>query len=227
MGIEAVFLETRTIPTVFVQVTDPAAAGFVASLSRPGGNVTGVANVASSIAGDRLRVLKDIAPDIVRVLLVHDRNYPTPPGLLRATESAATILGLELAASGARYANELENQIRDLARASNGGLVVLPSPFTGTHSERIIALAARHRLPAIYPKPNYAVAGGLISYGVNTSAMWQEAATYVDRVLRGARTGDLPVHETSVDIVVNLKTARALGLTIPPELLARAVKVIE
>jgi putative tryptophan/tyrosine transport system substrate-binding protein len=226
-GTEAVLLETRRIATVFVQVTDPAAAGFVASLSRPGGNVTGVANVASSIAGDRLRVLKDISPGVTRVLLIHDRNYPTPPGLLRATETAAGPLGLELIASGARDADELAHQIRDLASASNGGLVVLPSPFTVTHSQRIIELAAQHRLPAIYPLPNFPAAGGLISYGVNTPALWQEAATYVDRILRGANPGELPVHEPSVDIVVNQKTAKALGFIIPRRLLDRASKVID
>ena len=213
--------ETRTIPTVFVQITDPAATGFVASLARPGGNTTGVANFPASIAGDRVQVLKEIEPLIARVLLVHDSNCATPPALLRAAEAAATSLGLELSASGVSDADELENQIRDFARASNGGLVVFPSPFTVAQSQRIIGLAAQHHLPAIYPLPNFAVAGGLISYGVNTPALWQEAATYVDRVLRGANPADLPVHEpTSVDIVVNLKTAKALGLTIPPGLLA-------
>jgi putative ABC transport system substrate-binding protein len=227
LGTEAVLLETRTIPTVFVQVTDPAAAGFVASLSRPGGNVTGIANAASSIAGDRLHVLKDIAPDVAHVLLIHDRNYPTPPGLLRAAEAAAVTLGLQLAASGAGDAAELEDQIHNLARASNGGLVVLPSPLTGANGQFIIGLAARHHLPAIYPLPNYAAAGGMISYGVNTPVLWREAATYVDRILRGANAGELPVHEPGVDIVVNLKTAKALGFVIPPALLTRATEVIE
>jgi putative tryptophan/tyrosine transport system substrate-binding protein len=226
-GITAVLQETRTIPTVFVQVTDPVAGGFVTSLLRPGGNVTGVANFGSSIAGDRLRALKDIAPHLARALLVHDRNYPTPPGLLRAAELAAASLGVELTGAGARDGDELEAQIRDFARASNGGLVVFPNPFTRTHSQRIIALAALHRLPAVYPLASYAEAGGLISYGVNTPAMWQEAGSYVDRLLRGENPGELPVQEPrQVDIVVNLRTAKALGLTIPPTLLTRATKVI-
>jgi ABC-type uncharacterized transport system substrate-binding protein len=227
-GITAVLQETRTIPTVFVQVTDPAAAGFVASLLRPGGHVTGVANFGSSIAGDRLRALRELAPHIARALLVHDRNYPTPPGLLRAVETAATSLSIELTGTGARDGDELEAQIRDFSYASNGGLVVFPSPFTSTHRQRIIALAARHRLPAVYPLASYAEAGGLISYGVNTPAMWQEAGSYVHRLLRGENPGELPVREPrQADIVVNLRTAKALGLTMPPTLLTRASKVID
>jgi putative ABC transport system substrate-binding protein len=227
-GLRAVLQETRTIPTVFVQITDPAAAGFVTSLTRPGGNTTGVANFPASISGDRVQVLKEIDPRLARILLVHDRNYATPPALLRAAEAAATSLGLGLSASGAGDADELENQIHEFARERNGGLVVFPSPFTVAQSQRIIGLAAQLNLPAIYPLPNFAVAGGLISYGVNTPALWQEAATYVDRILRGANPADLPVHvPTSVDIVANLKTARAMGLTIPPALLARGAKMIE
>ena len=228
-GIRAVLQETRAIPTVFVQVTDPVAGGFVASLSRPGGNVTGVANFGSSIAGDRLRALKDIAPHLARVLLVYDRNYPVPPGLLRTTELTATSLGVELMAPGARDGDELEAQVRDFARGPNGGLIVLfPSPFTSTHRHRIIALAAAHRLPTVYPLASYAEAGGLVGYGVNTPAMWREAASYVDRILRGENPGELPVQEPKqVDIVINLGAAKALGLTIPPEFLTRASKVIQ
>ena len=228
-GITAVLQETRTIPTVFVQVTDPVAGGFVASLLRPGGNVTGIANFGSSIAGDRLRALKDIAPQLARVLLLYDRNYPVPPGLLRATELTATSLGVELTGPGARDGDELEGQVRDFAHGSNGGLMVLfPSPFASTHRQRIIALAAVHRLPAVYPLASYAEAGGLIAYGVNTPAMWQEAGSYVDRLLRGENPGEVPVHEPKqVDIVVNLVTAKALGLTIPTGFLTRASKVIQ
>jgi putative tryptophan/tyrosine transport system substrate-binding protein len=228
-GITAVLQETRTIPTVFVQVTDPVAGGFVASLSRPGGNVTGIANFGSSIAGERLRALKDIAPNLARVLLLYDRDYPVPPGLFRATELTATSLGVELAGAGARDGEELEAQVRDFARGANGGLMILvPSPFTGTHRQRIIALAAVHRLPAVYPLASFAEAGGLIAYGVNTPAMWQEAGSYVDRLLRGENPGELPVQEPKqVDIVVNLMTAKALGLTIPPAFLNRASKLIQ
>ncbi|HET8576257.1 MAG TPA: ABC transporter substrate-binding protein [Methylomirabilota bacterium] len=227
-GITAVLQETHTIPTVFVQVTDPVASGFVTTLLRPGGNVTGVANFGPSIAGDRLRALKGIAPQLVRALLVHDRNYPTPPGLLRATELAATSLGVELVGTGARDVDEMKGQIRDFAPGPNGGLVVFPNPLARTHSQRIIALAAVHRLPAVYPLALYAEAGGLISYGVNTLATWQEAGSYVDRILRGANAGELPVQEpTQVDIVINLRTAKSLGLSIPPTLLAQARKVID
>jgi putative ABC transport system substrate-binding protein len=227
-GIAAVLQETRTIPTVFVQVTDPVAGGFVTSLSRPGGNVTGVANFGSSVAGDRLHILKDIAPYVGRALLVYDRNYPTPPGLLRATELAASSLGVELTGPGARDGDELETQIREFARASKGGLVVFPSPFISTQRPRIIALAALHRLPAVYPLASYAEAGGLISCGVNTPAMWREAGSHVDRLLRGENPGEVPVQEpTQLDIVLNLRTAQALGLTIPRALLTRATRVIQ
>lgn len=227
-GIAAVIQQTRSIPTIFVHVTDPVEAGFVSSISRPGGNVTGVANFPPSIAGDRVRMLKEFAPGISRLFLVHDLNYPTPPGLLRATEAAAKALGLEFIGSGVRDENELDKEVREFAQVASGALVVFPSPFTVAHAQRIVALAAQNRLPAVYPLPSFAVAGGLVSYGVNTPAMWQEAASYTDKVLRGAAPAELPVHvPQEPDIAINLKTADALGLTIPTALRARASRVIE
>jgi putative ABC transport system substrate-binding protein len=226
--LEAMKLEHRTIPTVFVQLADPVAAKVVTSLERPGGHVTGVANFPASINGDRVRVLKDIAPQLDRVLLVHDRNYPTPPAFARAVETAAASLGLVLRDAGARDADELEQQIREGARGHSAGLVVFPSPFTVVQAERIAGLAAQLRLPAIYPLPEYAAAGGLIAYGVDTPEMWNETARLVDDILRGADPATLPVHvPTSVHIVVNVKAAKALGLALPQALLTQAAKVIE
>lgn len=227
-ALDAMKQENRTIPTVFVQLADPVAAKVVSSLERPGGHVTGVANFPASINGDRVRVLKDIAPHLGRVLLVHDRNYPTPPAFLRAVQAAAASLALDLRDAGARDADELEQQIREGARGHSAGLVVLPSPFTVAQAERITRLAAQLRLPAIYPLPEYVAAGGLLAYGVDTPGMWQEAARLVDLVLRGADPATLPVHvPTSVHIVVNAKAAQALGLALPPALLAQAAKVVE
>jgi putative ABC transport system substrate-binding protein len=226
--LEAMRLESRTIPTVFVQLADPVGAKVVTSLERPGGHVTGVANFPASINGDRVRVLKDIAPHLGRVLLVHDRNYPTPPAFVRAVETAAASLALDLRDAGARDADELEQRIREGARGPGAGLVVFPSPFTVAQAERIAALAAELRLPAIYPLPEYAAAGGLLAYGVDTPAMWQETAHLVDHILRGADPATLPVHvPTSVHIVVNARAAKALGLALPPALLVRAAKVID
>lgn len=161
-------------------------------------------------------------------MVIRDSNYPTPPGLSRATQAAATSLGVELNGTGVRDLNELEAQVSDFAKRSNGGLVVFPSRFTATHIQRITTLATHHKLPAVYPLSSFAEAGGLISYGVNTTAVWSEAASYIDRILRGATPGELPVQERAdVDIVVNLITAKALGLTPPPKLLARSRKVIK
>lgn len=232
VGVHAVLdvmkAENRTIPTVFVQLADPVAAKVVASLERPGGHVTGVANFPASINGDRVRVLKDIAPQLGRVLLVHDRSYPTPPAFLRSVETAAASLALDLLDAGARDADELEQQIREGARGHSAGLVVFPSPFTVAQAGRIAGLAAQLGLPAIYPLPEYVAAGGLVAYGVDTPAMWQETARLVDQILRGADPATLPVHvPTSVHIVVNAKAAKAQGLALPDSLLARAAKVIE
>jgi len=173
-------------------------------------------------------VLKDIAPHLGRVLLVHDRSYPTPPAFTRAVETAAANLSLELRDAGARDADELDKQIREGARGHSAGLVVFPSPFTVAQAERIAGLAAQLRLPAVYPLPEYVAAGGLVAYGVDTPGMWQETARLVDDILRGADPATLPVHvPTSVHIVVNARAAKALDLALPQALLARAARVID
>jgi putative ABC transport system substrate-binding protein len=216
------------IPIVFVQVTDPVAAGFVKSLTRPGANITGFTNFSSTVGAARLRLLRDIAPTLERVMMVFDAGYPTPPGLIRSTQDEAAALGIELHAAGMRDVTQLEQNVREFGKRSNGGLVVLADPFTGAQVERIIRLADRYRLAAVYALASFAEAGGLTSYGVNVPDMWRAAASYVDRILRGDKPEDLPVQEpTEPEIVVNLKTAKALGLTPSNALLSRASRVIQ
>ena len=220
--------KVTAIPIVFVQVTDPVAAGFVRSLARPEANVTGFANFGSRVGADRLRLLRDIAPALTRVMLVYDASYPTPPGLVRSTETEASTLGIELQAAGVHDANHLERDISQFGRTSNSGLVVLADPFTGAHVDRIVRLAADYQLPSVYALASVAEAGGLLSYGVNVRVMWRDAASDVDRILRGTRLTDLPVQEpTEPEIVVNLKTAKVLGLTLPPAVLRRAGRLIQ
>jgi putative ABC transport system substrate-binding protein len=220
--------EITAIPIVFVQVTDPIAAGFVSSLTRPNANVTGFANFGSSVGADRLRLLRDLAPALRRVMIIYDASYPTPPGLIRSTENEAETLGIELQEGGVHDVNQLERDVSQFGRASNGGLVVLADPFTGTQIDRIVRLADNYRLPAVYALSSFAEAGGLLSYGVNVVLMWREAASYVDRILRGTKPTELPVQEpTEPEIVVNLKTAKALGLTLPSGVLSRASRLIQ
>ena len=215
-------------PIVFVQVTDPVAEGFVKSLERPGGNITGFTNFGSAVGGDRLRLLKSVAPEIVHAAVMFSAAYPTPPGLIRSTETTAMSLEIELHAAGIRDENELETAIGEVGRKANGALVVLADPFMGAQTNRIIRLAVRYRLPAIYALASFADAGGLLSYGINTPVMWQGAASYVDRILRGASPNDLPVQEpTEPEIVVNMATAKALGLIMPSAVLSRATRIIQ
>jgi ABC-type uncharacterized transport system substrate-binding protein len=219
--------KVATIPIVFVQVTDPVEEGFVRSLERPGGNVTGFANFGSDVGAERLKVLTSLAPGITRVMVVRDAGYGTPRGLLRSTEREAAGRDIQLDADGMHDVDELERKIGAFAQTPNGGLVVLSDPFALAYTERIVRLAERHRLAAIYQLASFAEAGGLISYGVNIPVMWRGAAGYVDRILRGARPGDLPVQEpTDPEIVVNLRTATALGVQVPPSILSRATRVI-
>jgi putative ABC transport system substrate-binding protein len=208
-------------------VTDPVAEGYVQSLSRPGGNVTGIANPGSAISGDRLRALKEIAPKMTRAMVIHDAKYQTPPGLLRAAEAEAVSLKIGLTLSGVRDVEDMERQIGEFARQGNGGLVVIQNPFFGRHKDRIVALSDIHRLPAMYPFAEFVEAGGLISYGVNVSEMWREAASYVNKILRGTDPGILSVQEAKPQIAINLKAAKSLGLTVPKTLLGRASKVIK
>jgi putative tryptophan/tyrosine transport system substrate-binding protein len=228
-AIIAVQRETHTIPIVFVQVTDPVAAGLVASLARPGGNATGFTNFDASLGGKWLELLKEIAPRTAHVALLYNPEAsPFAAYYLRAFEAAGPQLSVQPIATPVRDDHEIEGAITAMGREPGGGLIVAPDIFTATHRQAIISLAARHRVPSVYPFRYWAVDGGLVSYGVDSVDPFQQAAGYVDRILRGEKPGDLPVQRpTKFEFVINLKTAKALGLTIPETLLAIADKVIE
>jgi putative ABC transport system substrate-binding protein len=218
--------QTRTIPIVFVNVIDPVGSGYVASLARPGGNVTGFTQFDYRISGKWLELLKQVAPSIAQVAVIRDPRTAYGIGQFAVIQALAQT-GLELLPVNAVSAAEIERAIAAFARSPNGGLIVT-SGGTGFHRDVIISLAARHRLPAIYPFRYYSVDGGLLSYGPNTIEPTRRAATYVDRILRGEKPADLPVQApTKYELVINLKTARALGLDVPPTLLALADEVID
>jgi len=219
---------TRTVPIVFVQVTDPVGAGYVESLARPGGNATGFIPFEFGISGKWLELLKEIAPGIKRVAVLRDTTLPLGMGQLGAIQSVAPSFGVELRPVGLADENEIEHGITAFARDPNGALIVAVGPGAIRHREMIIGLAARHKLPAVYPYRFFATAGGLIAYGPDTIEPYRRAAGYVDRILKGEKPSDLPVQApTKYELVINLKTAKALGLEVPPTLLARADEVIE
>jgi len=218
---------TRTTPTVFVQVSDPVTAGVVQSLARPGSNLTGFTTFEPSIANKWLELLKRVAPNITRVAYLFNPNT-APLFYARAVEAAAPALSVKPFAAAVHDADEMERVIEQFARASDGALLVLPDLFTATNRQLIVALAARHRLPAVYPARYFVASGGLMSYGIELLETYRQAAAYVDRILKGERPNDLPVQQpTKFEFVINLKTAKALGHTLPPQLLARADEVIE
>jgi len=219
---------TRTIPIVFALVADPVGAGYVESLAQPGGNVTGFSSWEYAIAGKWLELLKEIAPRTTRVAVLRDSTIAAGPAEFGALQAVAPSHGTELRAVDMRNAGEIERGITVFAASSNGGLIITASAAATAHRELIIALAARHRLPAVYYAPYYVTGGGLISYGPDLLDQCQRAAGYVDRILKGAKPADLPVQvPTKYELVINLKTARTLGLEVPPTLLARSDKVIE
>jgi len=224
----ALLSETRTIPIVFAYISDPVANRFVASLAHPGGNATGFSIHDPPIAGKWLQLLKEIAPRTTRVMVIMEADQPTQLLMRDAAASAAPSLGVKLTTAVIRNLSDVEREIDAFARQPEGGLVVVPNVVTVNNAERVQALAARYRLPAVYAYPYFARSGGLISYGVNAVAQFREAARYVDRVLRGEKPADLPVQQpTKFELVINLKTAKALGLTVPPLLLVQADEVIE
>ena len=220
---------SRTVPIVFVTTVDPVGGGWVESLSRPGTNATGFAAYEFSMSGKRLELLKEIAPGVKRVAVIRDPSVPAGSGGLAAIQTVAPSLGVELTPVGVRDAGEIERAITAFARGSNGGLILVgPSSSVARYRDLIIALAARHRLPATYPGGLYVTAGGLISYGPDPIDQYHRAAAYVDRILKGERPADLPVQQpTKFELIVNLKTAKALGLVVPATVLARADEVIE
>jgi len=219
---------TRSVPIVFVQVTDPVGRGFVASLARPGGNVTGFTQFEFSMSGKWLELLKQIAPRVTRAAVLRDPTISSGIGQFGAIQSVAPSLGVDVSPLDVRDAEEIERAIPAFAREANSGLVVISGPSAANHRALIITLAAQHRLPAIYPYRYYVADGGLISYGPDDLDQYRRAAGYVDRILKGEKPADLPVQApTKYELVINFKTAKTLGLDVPPSLLAIADEVIE
>jgi putative tryptophan/tyrosine transport system substrate-binding protein len=228
--VAALLRETGTTPIVFVLVSDPVESGFVASLSQPGGNVTGFSNLAGSMAGKWVETLRDLAPRLQRVALLFNPDTTTGRGsaFLQSFEEAARSFGLIPIAARVGSAADIDAAISALGHAPDGGLVVMSDQFLTVHRERIVTLAAQNRVPAIYPFRYFVAGGGLMSYGVSAVDLLRRSAAYVDRILRGAKPGELPVQEPiTFELVINLKTARVLGLEVPPLLLATANELIE
>jgi putative tryptophan/tyrosine transport system substrate-binding protein len=224
----ALHKETHTIPVVFVNVSDPIGAGFIASLARPGGNLTGVLHYEVGIVGKWLAMLKEIAPRLTRAALLADPRSPIYTYFVRAGEAAAQPLGIELIPTPVENAADIERAIESFAGVPNGGLFLPPDVVTLTNRDLVLKLAAKYRLPAVYPFRSVVAAGGLMSYGTNQIDMFGQTASYVDRILRGANPADLPVQTpTKYETTLNLKTAKALGLTVPPGLIVAADEVIE
>jgi putative tryptophan/tyrosine transport system substrate-binding protein len=221
--------QTRSIPIIFLEVADPVRAGFVASLTAPGANITGFTNYEFTIGAKWLQLLKEIAPLVSRVMVVLNPSNPTAPGYVRTIEVAALSLGVQVTATPVPDTVDYENVITSFAREPNGGLTVLPDIKAIAHSERIVDTIARYGLPTVYFARFFVTAGGLASYAPDYFSQWQQAATYVDRILKGEKPGALPGVQapTKFELLINLKTAKALGITIPPGALARADEIIE
>jgi ABC-type uncharacterized transport system substrate-binding protein len=219
---------THTSPIVFAGVSDPVGAGFVDTLARPGGNVTGFMIFEYSVSGKWLELLKEIAPRIMRAAVLRDSANPAGIAQFGAIQAVAQSLGVALRPVDTRDAGEIERSIASFARAANGGLIVTPSASVSAHHDLIVILAARYKLPAVYSSRPMVIGGGLICYGPDIADQFRQAAGYVDRILKGEKPADLPVQApTKYELVINLKTAKALGLTVPETLLARANEVIE
>jgi putative tryptophan/tyrosine transport system substrate-binding protein len=219
---------TRSIPIVFTTVADPVGAGYIQSLAHPGGNTTGFINFEYSIGGKWLELLKELAPHVVRVAVLRESAVAAGAGQFGAIQASAASLGVELRPIDVRDAVEIEQAITAFARDPNGGLIITGSPAASIHRKLVFALAARYRLPAVYNTRFYVTDGGLISYGPDFIEQYRGAARYIDRILKGEKAADLPVQApTRYEMAINLKTAEALGLQLPPTLLARADVVIE
>jgi putative tryptophan/tyrosine transport system substrate-binding protein len=219
---------TSTIPIVFVQVADPVGGGFIQNLAHPGGNITGFTNHEYAMLGKWLELLKEIVPSVRRLAIIQNPDNPSSAGYLRQVEMTAPSFGLQLSPGGVRDAAQIASVIEGFAREANGGLVVLSDLTTNAHRELIIALAARHHLPAIYLFRYFVASGGLASYGADAIDLYRRAAPYVARILAGEKPANLPVQApTKFELVINIKTAKALGLTIPESFLLRADEVIE
>src|SRR6476661_8461369 len=219
---------TRTVPIVFAQVADPISAGFVASLAKPGGNITGFTNFDYTMGAKWLELLKEIAPNVTRVGVIREPTVTASIGQLAAINSVAPSFGVEVSPLGGVDAGDIERTVTEFARGPNGGLIVSATTLSANNRGLIISLAAQHRLPAIYPFPFFVADGGLICYGPDSIEPHRHAAHYVDRILKGEKPSDLPVQTpTKFELVINLKTAKALGLTIPNSVLSRANQILE
>jgi ABC-type uncharacterized transport system substrate-binding protein len=220
--------ETRTIPIVFVNVSDPIGMGFITSLPRPGGNLTGVLHYEATIVGKWLAMLKEIGPRLTHAALLANPKVTSYQYFLQSAEATAPLLGINLTDSPVQTAADIERAIEALARSPNNSLILPPDASTVAHRDLIVALAARHRLPAVYALKTFVAAGGLMSYGTDQNDLFRLAASYIDRILRGDKPADLPVQApTRFETTINLKTAKALGLDVPPHLLVAADEVIE
>jgi len=227
-GVTPILKATRTVPVVFTGVVDPVGAGFVDSLARPGGNATGFVSFEYGLSAKLLELLKEVAPGVKRVAVIRDPDISAGTGQFGAIQTAAPSLGLDLIAINPREAGEVELAIAAFARTPNGGLITTSSALAVIRRDLIINLAAKYKLPAVYYRRLFAASGGLISYGPDVIAQFHRAAGYVDRILKGEKPAELPVQApTKYELVINLKTAKALGITVPPSLLARADEVIE
>jgi putative ABC transport system substrate-binding protein len=226
--VEPLLQATRTVPIVFAIVPDPVGAGYVRSLARPGGNATGFMMFEYNLSGKWLELLKQIAPSVTRAAVLRDPALTAGIGQFAVIQSVAPSVGVDVSAINLRDAGEIEAAVADFAREPNGGLILTASALASVHRDLIVALAARYKLPAVYISRFYAAGGGLISYGPDFIDQYRRAAGYVDRILKGEKPADLPVQvPTKYELIINLKTAKALGLTVPPSLLARADEVIE
>jgi putative ABC transport system substrate-binding protein len=227
-AVQPMLAATRTVPIVFALVIDPVGGGFVGSLSRPGGNATGFMLFEYSLSAKWVEVLKQIAPGVTRAAVLRDPASTTGIGQFAVIQSVAPSAGVEVIPVGVRDANGIERDVTAFAHSASDGLIVSTSALAVVHRDLIVTLAARHKLPTVYPERSFAAAGGLISYGPNYGDQFRRAAGYVDRILKGEKPGDLPVEAPiKYELAINLKTGKALGLTVPPSLLARADEVIE
>jgi putative ABC transport system substrate-binding protein len=220
--------ETSTIPIIFGNVVDPVGQGLITSMARPGSNMTGFANFEGSMGGKWVELLKEITPNVARSVVLMHPEIPPHAAFWRAVQSAAPSFGVKVTPAHVRGGNDVEHAITTFAPQANGGVIVFPHPIMTANRNLIVELAARYRLPAIYPLRFFSAAGGLLSYGIDQVEQWRPAASYVDRILRGEKPTDLPVQAPDkFELVINLKTAKALGLDVPWILQQRADEVIE
>jgi len=228
LGLEALLRATRSVPIVFNGTVDPVGSGFIDSLARPGGNATGFVLFEYALAGKWVELLKQIAPTVTRVAVLRDAAFPAGIGQFAVTQSVAPSIGVDVSAINMRDAGQIEQDITKFARSPNGGLILTASALAVFHQKLVVALAAQHKLPAVYHRRYFVASGGLMSYGPDIDEQYRGAARYVDRILKGEQPADLPVQApTKYELVINLKTAKALGLSVPQSMLSRADQVIE